>query len=747
MSKKTVIYVKWFFAAVLFCTAAVINAPRRSEPIRVSVDVVAQTNIQMQVFYATASNAPYKGFVGANVPRGKHSVGFEIPEDRVQRIRLDFGNQAGSVELRNLVVRGDCEFRPSWRDFTPNRYIASFKVKGGEAFVSYEKGDPYVVCTKSCDVGIPKELPLNWFVLGCRIFVLALALLVYSLLRRMESITFESRDLTLFFLVVCVTLIRLSLSASLTPRFMASSWDDTWFVNAGETLLAGKWLGEYDLHTLIKGCVGPMVIAFSRWLGVPFLSFSNFLHIVACIVFSFLLLRLSMHRGLAFLAYCYLLFNPLSFGMFTWQRVYRNGMILWQLPLLLWALYKCYQLGAERISRLWPWLVGAGVGLWMFFNTREDGIWFVPFVVGCLGSAASRGMRSLSWLNRAKRGVLFAVPFFVLILGNLLLNLINERVYGVPLRNDRDAGNYALAMRDLYLIKPDPKEEARLSKPTCRRHYHNVYYSTVRRAYKVSPTLSLARKEINNAIESWAKSDGLPDGEPWGDHILFALRNGAFNAGYYQCLRTSEDFWGRVHKELQQAFADGRLQKRGLALTAMAAPFQSKFVLPFFDDYWDALCKSVSCANVPVARRQKPISEKYRALFRQGALAEDDYATRENELKDYVVRLDVVANWYACGCTWLFWSAVVLYAVWTVWLLRIRKMEGLWLLATGVVMSGLLQCACIAYITVSTFYASGSFYLCPSYLCFMMFSVIVLNGVAKTFREHRKSGEICKTDT
>ncbi len=404
--------------------------------------------------------------------------------------------------------------------------------------------------------------------------------------------------------IVLGILLRMALSARIPVWIRQSNiHDDQWVVSRAVSILKGEWLGAYDQYTLIKGCFAPLLLAFSYAIGLPYLQLNTILYCIACLFFVYSLQPVIKGRLARFLIFVILLFNPVSYGYSTWQRIYRNGLSQWQVLFVIGCIFRLYIHRMDREIVLLPWALFGGFSLWAFMNTREDGVWILPFVVCAMGvTVISLLIRKNGekLADKVLKAVIVLLPLFILIVGNRVICTLNKNYYGVSLRNDRDNGNYALVVRDLYLIKPNSEDDALYSSPEYDDQYYNIYLSTMEKAYTASPALARMRGNINAAINRWDAADtGPKDGEPWGDHILFAIRDGVAASGYYQSnLADTEALYARIHQELGEAFRNGILEKRGVSLSAMSAPFQKRDLPKVIREYGHTFLSVLSFEDV-----------------------------------------------------------------------------------------------------------------------------------------------------
>ena len=716
---------------------------RVAEGISVSFDAEATRPFVCQVFFIERVGEPFQEAKSRSIliPEGPSRAVFVLPTVSLTSLRIDFGSDPVAVRLGRIRVSGKRTIELDWNDFGVRNGLDRFDVgKDGTLSLEAGPGDPFAIYVPAL-AAEGRSLP-NSTALAIVLFAGAGLWWVLAgpggLLRNAVPRPGE----TLFsppFLILALLLVfaRLALSSRLPPFFGASDWDDVWFVRSAGYLGGLDWLGPYDDHTLIKGCFGPAVLAFCAVTGLTFHAAETLLYLLGCAFFLAIVSRLVRNRPLLLALFALLLFNPISFSLSTWQRIYRNGMVLWQVPLAFGFLFLTFLESGRDGRKTVVYAVLSGLVLWMFQNTREDGIWIWPFALVCMFCAGARAWRSAK-IRRSGRiaGIVSCIlPVVVFAAGNGILCLINWRVYGVPIRNDRDAGNYAKAMQDLFLIEPDAEDDARLSGPEHEGHYHSIYYSTLCKAYETSPTLNGARREIDAAIDAWAGFDKYAERNLKMDHMLFAIRRGVFAAGHYVSLAESEAFFGAVHKELSAAFRDGRISRRGLSVSALVAPFRAKHVPLFLKEWKSAIRSAVENpdAGVRLIGLEEPgrytVAEEAVPLFERMTGSRMVARADWPPIEPYVARANSVAAAYSAFLPWaallfLFGHACLSLLV-CVRAAAVRGLFDWWLFATGILLSFLLHTACIAFVSATTFPATGYGYLASSGQLVLMFVCVV----------------------
>ncbi len=403
----------------------------------------------------------------------------------------------------------------------------------------------------------------------------------------------------LFVIIAVLVIIRLLIVDRIPPYVNADfAHDDAWVVRRANNILEGCWLGAYDQYTLIKGVFAPLLMAWCKIIGITYMHMNTVLYILACVAFARAVEPILKNEKAVLFCFILILFNPVSYAMDTWQRAYRNGLSQWQVLLILASLISIYWLREQSWKKLLPWISLGGITIWAFVNTREDSIWILPFVIcSTIVTIVTFCVQKKTFCLR--KCLLFLCPIAIFLFGNLTLSLVNYSYYGSMLLNDRTKGNYAKVVNDLYMIEPNKEDVEKYSAEMYKYEYHNLFTSTMQKAYSASPTLATAREQINQAIIRWDTNEQNVDGEPFLEMILWALRDGVAEAGHYQSLSETEDFYGEVHDELKSALDEGRLSKRNaLSISAGTAPVKSEDIIPTIQEIWASILYSVSFRDV-----------------------------------------------------------------------------------------------------------------------------------------------------
>lgn len=145
-------------------------------------------------------------------------------------------------------------------------------------------------------------------------------------------------------------------------------------------------------------------------------------------------------------------------------------------------------------------------------------------------------------------------------------------------------------MASIYAVKPasaDQTDNLRVS----------VSSGTIERLYEISPSLSSISKQLDEEREVWSTYDLSPDdGEVETGMFLWCLRDALSVSGGYSSPQNAASFYENVHLEIEQAFAQGKLERRATMPSALMAPFPSGSL--------GALMKNILTCALYVARFQ-----------------------------------------------------------------------------------------------------------------------------------------------
>ena len=372
-------------------------------------------------------------------------------------------------------------------------------------------------------------------------------------------------------MIVGALLVRQMLVRGLPIIVRNSTCDDRLMIRMAEGLLGGNWLGDYNGLTLMKGSFFPMFLAAVHAAGIPYLAAVTALHSAACLFFVSQLRFLLKGRMSRFLLFLFLLFEPASFDGYTFQAVYRNSITIPQVLLITGSLSGLWLDYGKHRWKDWIRAILAGFGIWSFWNTREDAVWILPFVL--LGTLLAFGKETAAFRkSRSFRslitGVLICVfPFCVLLTGNERIRRENRIHYGLPVQLECADGAFAGSLRTIYSVKN--REEI-----PCV----TVSQEKLLRLYEASPALAGIRKELDESNAFYSKAGrNRHSGEVEDGWFFWGLRQAAYTAGKAGSLPEAENYYRQIEQEIRNAAAAGELEMQKTMPSALMSPWRQGY--------------------------------------------------------------------------------------------------------------------------------------------------------------------------
>ncbi|MDO5147715.1 MAG: hypothetical protein Q4D60_12030 [Eubacteriales bacterium] len=249
------------------------------------------------------------------------------------------------------------------------------------------------------------------------------------------------------------------------------------------------------------------------------------------------------------------------------QRAYRMAIVPYAAILVFGCFIGLYFRRDQEIRVLLPWSIGSGLSLAFFWFIREDSIWIMPFVaVVLLLLIVQLFLYRKNIKKIVLRLVLYFLPILVLVTADLTQRAINYSHYGIFSTNDRSDTEFGKMMS--YLYKIEDKQAA-----------DDVWVSnqTIEKVMSVSPTFASIRTEITDSLAAWMGGQ-----DACGDVILWALRDAATWAGYYEDAVTANQFWGKVNDEIKEAIENGSLKTDHLIRFSSMSKGTTWSKIPFF---------------------------------------------------------------------------------------------------------------------------------------------------------------------
>ncbi len=392
------------------------------------------------------------------------------------------------------------------------------------------------------------------------------------------------KELLLFLFMAGMGLLKQFLVYNLPIMAVPKGIHDDWImVHLAETLRNGQWLGEYNDLTLTKGMFFPLYLAVCNFLHLSYLNVTALCYTVSCMLFVYglrPLLKKAWAMGLLYLA---LLWNPISYSVQAFQRVYRNSISYIQVLLIFGGFLAMYLRRKEPLKRQIIWMLAAVFGTVSFFYTREDAIWVVPFLLVFL--AVYLGSIFGLWRKSKEKGyigkgILVLVPFLCLWLAGQLIAAQNEKYYGIHTTNELQDSGFAEMYKSMMAVKPNED----IPGVTLTRE-------KIARMCDACPTLKELEPYFQSSREYWAGPEG--DADTWevrDGWVFWIVRTALAQAGYYENGAMANDICLQIRDELEWAMDQGILERQA----TMPSTYMSPWRKGYLGDLFGALGKAVA---------------------------------------------------------------------------------------------------------------------------------------------------------
>ena len=398
-----------------------------------------------------------------------------------------------------------------------------------------------------------------------------------------KKLSLRQKELCFFLLMVFFGGIKQFLVYNLPIMAVPKGIHDDWImVHLADTLRNGQWLGEYNDLTLTKGMFFPLYLAVINFLHLSYLNVTALLYTASCMIFVYALRPLVKKYRYSMLLYLALLWNPVSYSVQAFQRVYRNSISYIQVLLIFGGLLALWLRRKEPVKKQLLWLLTAAVGMVTFFYTREDAIWVEPFLIVFV--LVYLGNMFLLWKKeRAKayavKAALVLLPFFCIWGAGRLIARENYSHYNIRLTNELQKGGFAEMYQSMMAVKP----EEDIPGVTMTRE-------KVARMCDECPTLKKLEPYIRSSRLYWAGSEeNEKDWEVRDGWVFWIFRTALEQAGYYTDGETVNQVCLQIRDELETAMDEGRLTRQA----TMPSTYMSPWRKGYLGDLFGALGKAI----------------------------------------------------------------------------------------------------------------------------------------------------------
>ena len=398
--------------------------------------------------------------------------------------------------------------------------------------------------------------------------------------------TERKKAVLIFAVMVLMGLVKQFLVYNLPIMAVPKGIHDDWImVHLADTLRSGQWLGEYNDLTLTKGMFFPFYLAVLNFLHLSYLNVTALLYTISCMVFVYGL-RPLLKKNWALLAlYTALLWNPVSYSLQAFQRVYRNSISYIQVLLIFGGFLAVYLRRKEPVKKHTGWILAAAAGLVSFFYTREDAIWIIPFLMVFaavyLGSLFGIWRKDRQTKAFAAKVLLAALPFLCLWGAGQLIAGQNEKYYNIRVTNELQSGGFSEMYKTMMAVKPEEEIPG-----------VTMTNEKIARMCEASPTLKELEPYIISSKEYWAGGDAQAAKE-WqvrDGWVFWIFRTALEEAGYFTDGASVNAVCLQIRDELEEAMEEGVLERQA----TMPSTYMSPWRKGYLGDLFGALGKAVA---------------------------------------------------------------------------------------------------------------------------------------------------------
>jgi hypothetical protein len=323
----------------------------------------------------------------------------------------------------------------------------------------------------------------------------------------------------------------------------SAEYDHLWYVGSARYWY---WGTAYSWTGFVRPCAYPLFIAVVHFCGIPLRIAIELAQMAGYGVLIAALRRAGLPRALCLLIFALMALHPASF-LFN-NHSLSDSFYAAILPLALGGSL------LTLFTRKFPHAVWTGVAYAILWNTREESflipvILAVFFLLALLQrrDALTRKDHLVFWLKRT--GALAGTLIVLL----AAVYSANYRAFRSFAKSDMSSPAFESTFKALLRIKS-----------SYSLRYIAVNMEALRLAYEVSPTFGQLKPQFEAiAGRNWTNPAydtlGLREYGPW---FMWALRNMTANAGYYRDPVSTNAFYRKIAREINQACDEGRIPSR-----------------------------------------------------------------------------------------------------------------------------------------------------------------------------------------
>lgn len=557
-------------------------------------------------------------------------------------------------------------------------------------------------------------------------------------------------------IIICISLIVLSIiRIVLTYNYrifpIMAGEDDYLMVNWAWSIIDGKWLGDYQYSTLMKGPIFSFILAMLFKFKISYVFFVNVFYVASCLFFIFAIRKKIKNDYLLIPLFAVLAFNPIMFSREVMQRVYRNALIPSFSLLLIAGYIGAYINRNEKIYKYLFYIFALCGILPLFYYLREDSIWLVPYLIFMSASIAISlllRIKKEKWIIISLKIVALIVPVVFISLLGLKIEKKNETFYGLRIKSALNDSYFTEAIRAIYAVKPNVNIDR-----------VNVTQEKAIRMTMVSPAFTEIYPHLAKYMGGYNTFDSNPsDFECEDGWFLWAMRLAVSSAGYRNVVQ-EEDIYKRIADELNYAMESGQIEKQRTMPSALLSPYKKGYFGKTIAKIIESVSYTASYKDISIQNRVEvtqdenyynEINKKFENLTNDKSLVVLASSNPQSELVINTAVITGITFAYRITGQILLIVGLVLYLVLVVNMIKdIRNKKydtiELFIISSGVLGLLFTLIAGIAYNDVATAYSIKVLYLCGAYPLVAVFSILpIFYGFPYFLKKRNESKEKAK---
>lgn len=509
--------------------------------------------------------------------------------------------------------------------------------------------------------------------------------------------------------------------------------DDALMIQIADNMVEGNWVGNYNDSVLSKGLTFPIILSFCYFIKLDYITMMTLLYTIACLVLTYVLNKKIKNKILLFAIYVIALFTPIMYSYQVMQRVYRNAIIP-SMAILIIAGYIYLFFTREETKYLKKYTVSCGIGivLALFWYTREDSIWMLPYIIFMSIALLISIIVKNKKINKEffKILIVLLIPIVMVLAYRNILCIKNYEHFGVyTVYNNEE---YNKAMKNLKKVKKHV-------------YYDNIDYP-VEKLKRVAEVTCLGQvyETLEGLIYGYSQFDSSPvEGEVANGWFPWAFKGALNSYGYYSKAENTNLFFSTLNRDIEKAFENGTLEKEDkrpdIVLSIKKVLYQTlqtfKAIYKYDDIYF---------AEEPTeyAENYDEIYENFAKYTNNNFIVD---APNSNENKEYIEemneyraniqpKVDIInklINIYRILTVIVFTLGIVLYAIYSIitFIQILKKKFGnleMWVVISGVLGAMLTLVLGIAYETAFNAYVITAMYLSAAYPLMLIFGTLMI---------------------